>query len=148
MIMETIKLNFNAPILGEGRSITLEVPYSDGIIATSRFCPMELLSGDVELLAALNGEPLEDFVKDCKLQLDFANKAYDNSSMHEAFIAGLMASVLEHKARSVSLTTKEYLLHLDAFSYLVNACGVSAVQVTRMYPKILESVIHAIESQL
>lgn len=139
--METIKLNFNAPVLGVGKTVTLEVPYSNGIVATSRFCPMELLSGDVELLAALNGEPLEDFVKDCKLQLAFAKKAGDQSTMHEAFIAGLMASVMEHQARSGDLTTKDYLLHLDAFSYLVNACGVSADQVTRMYPKVLESIV-------
>lgn len=140
--METITLNFDAHVLGDGKTITIEVPYSDGIVATSRFCPMELLSGDVELLAAINGEPLEDFVKDCKLQLAFANEASEKSTMHEAFIAGLMASVMEHQTRSCKLTTKDYLLHLDAFSYLVNACGVSADQVTRMYPKILDSVIH------
>lgn len=142
--METIKLNFDAPVLGEGKTITLEVPYSEGIVATSQFCPMELLSGEVELLAALNGEPLEDFVKDCKLQLAFANEANEQSSMHESFIAGLMASVMEHQARAGKLTMKDYLLHMDTFSYLINACGVSADQVVRMYPKVLESVIHTV----
>lgn len=144
--METIKLNFDAEVLGKGKTITLEMPYSDGVVATSRFCPMELLSGDVKLLAALNGEPLEDFVKDCKLQLSFANKANDQSSMHESFIAGLMASAMEHQARAGKLKMKDYLLHLDVFSYLVNACGVSADQVTRIYPKVLESVILTIEN--
>lgn len=144
--METIKLNFDAPVLGEGKTITLEVPYSEGIVATSQFCPMELLSGEVELLAALNGEPLEDFVKDCKLQLAFANEANEQSSMHESFIAGLMASVMEHHSRTSKLTMKDYLLHMDTFSYLINACGVSADQVVRMYPKVLESVIHTIEN--
>lgn len=143
--METIKLNFDAEVLGKGKTITIEMPYSDGVVATSRFCPMELLSGDVKLLAALNGEPLEDFVKDCKLQLAFANEANEQSSMHESFIAGLMASVMEHQARTDKLTMKDYLLHMDAFSYLINACGVSADQIIRMYPKVLESVIHTIE---
>ena len=144
--METIKLNFDAEVLGKGKTITIEMPYSDGVVATSRFCPMELLSGDVKLLAALNGEPLEDFVKDCKLQLAFANEANNQSSLHESFIAGLMASVMEHQARSCKLTMKDYLLHMDTFSYLINACGVSADQVVRMYPKVLESVIHTIEN--
>lgn len=144
--METIKLNFDAEVLGKGKTITIEMPYSDGVVATSRFCPMELLSGEVELLAALNGEPLEDFVKDCKLQLAFANEANEQSSMHESFIAGLMASVMEHQARAGKLTMKDYLLHMDTFSYLINACGVSADQVVRMYPKVLESVIHTIEN--
>lgn len=145
--METIKLNFDAEVLGKGKTITIEMPYSDGVVATSRFCPVELLSGDVKLLAALNGEPLEDFVKDCKLQLAFANKATEQSSLPEAFIAGLMASVMEHQARSCKLTMKDYLLHMDAFSYLINACGVSTYQVIRMYPKVLESVIHTIENR-
>lgn len=144
--METIKLNFDAPVLGEGNTITLEVPYSDGVVATSRFCPTELLSGDVELLAALNGEPLEDFVKDCKLQLEFANATKEESTPHEAFIAGLMASVMEHSSRSHKLSMKDYLLHLDAFCYLVNAGGVSEEQVKGMYTKILDSIIKTIES--
>ena len=144
--METIKLNFDAEVLGKGKTITIEMPYSDGVVATSRFCPMELLSGDVKLLAALNGEPLEDFVKDCKLQLAFANEANNQSSLHESFIAGLMASVMEHHYRTSKLTMKDYLLHMDTFSYLINACGVSADQVVRMYPKVLESVIHTIEN--
>lgn len=144
--METIKLNFDAEVLGKGKTITIEMPYSDGVVATSRFCPMELLSGDVKLLAALNGEPLEDFVKDCKLQLAFANEANNQSSLHDSFIAGLMASVMEHHFRTSKLTMKDYLLHMDTFSYLINACGVSADQVVRMYPKVLESVIHTIEN--
>ena len=144
--METLKLNFDSEVLGKGKSLNLEVPYSEGIVATSKFCPMELLSGDVELLAALNGEPLEDFVKDCKLQLEYANETTDNSSVYEAFIAGLMASVMEHHTRTGKLSMKDYLLHLDVFSYLVNAYGVSADQVTKMYPKILDSLIHTFES--
>ena len=145
--METIKLNFDAEVLGKGKTITIEMPYSDGVVATSRFCPMELLSGDVKLLAALNGEPIEDFVKDCKLQLAFANEANEQSAMRESFIAGLMASVMEHHARTGKLNMKDYLLHMDVFSYLINACGVSTDQVIRMYPKVLESVIHTIENR-
>ena len=144
--METIKLNFDADVLGKGRSITVELPYSDGIVATSRFCPMELLSGDIELLAALNGEPLEDFVRDCKLQLSFAKEANTQSSIHEAFIAGLMASVMENRARTGRLTMKDYLLHTDAFSYLIHAAGVDANQVSRMYPKVLESIVNTIDT--
>lgn len=145
--METIKLNFDADVLGKNKTITLELPYSEGIVATSRFCPMELLSGDVELIAALNGEPLEDFVKDCKLQLNFANKVQDSSSLHETFIAGLMASVMEHSSRSGELSLKDYLLHMDTFCYLVNACGISEANVKQMYPKVLDSVKKVMKSQ-
>lgn len=144
--METIKLNFDAEFLGKGRTLTLELPYSDGVVATSRFCPMELLTGEVELLAALNGEPLEEFVRDCKLQLEFAKETKGSSLPQEAFIAGLTASVLEHISRSGKLSMKEYLLHVDALSYLVNAAGVPDEQVTVMYPKILKSVVDTVHS--
>lgn len=144
--METIKLNFDADILGKGKTLTLEIPYSGGVVATNRFCPVELLSGEVELLAALNGESLEEFIHDCKLQLKFANEAKEQSTLHEAFIAGLLASVMEHIARSGKLSQKEYLLHLDAFSYLVNASGISENQVITMYPNILKSIKDTIES--
>ena len=34
--METIKLNFDAEVLGKGKTITIEMPYSDGVVATIR----------------------------------------------------------------------------------------------------------------
>ena len=75
-----------------------------------------------------------------------ADSNNNQSSLHDSFIAGLMASVMEHHSRTSKLTMKDYLLHMDTFSYLINACGVSADQVVRMYPKVLESVIHTIEN--
>lgn len=146
--METIKLSFEAKILGSGKEISFEIPYSEGIVATSRFCPLELLNSNVELLAALNGESLESFVKDCKMQLEFANEVYPQlRSLHESFIAGLIASVLEHKRRSSQLSMKDFLLHVDAFSYLQFASGVSEEQIIRMYPKILDTVIQTLKDQ-
>lgn len=143
--METIRLNFDAEVLGPGKTITVEMPYSDGVVATSRFCPVQLLSGDVELLAAINGEPLDDFVADCKLQLRFAKEAIKDSNLHEAFIAGLVASVMEHKAHKEYLSYKEYLLHLDVFSWLVYAAGINEAQVSSMYPKVLDSIMKTID---
>lgn len=54
--METLKLNFDAQIFGQPKSLTVEVPYQNGIVATSEFCPTELLSGTVDLMAAIRGE--------------------------------------------------------------------------------------------
>lgn len=139
--METIKLNFDANILGSERSLNIELPYSNGIVATSKFCPAQLLSGDVDLLAALNGEPLEDFVADCRLQLRFAEEEAKASSIHEAFIAGLVASVVEHTSRAGKLTLKDYLLHMDVFSHLIFSAGIPESQVSNIYSKILDSVM-------
>lgn len=48
--------------MGESRTYVVEVPYQDGIVATSEFCPTELLSGTVELMAAIRGETLDKFI--------------------------------------------------------------------------------------
>ena len=67
--METINLSFDSNILGANKILTVEVPYADSMVATSQYCPKELLNGDMELLAALNGQSLDGFVADCKSQL-------------------------------------------------------------------------------
>lgn len=147
--METLKLSFDAEMLGPAMTLTIEVPYSDGIVATSRFCPLELLEGDINLIAALNGESLEDFVRDCKMQLKIASEVYPQSpSIHEAFIAGLIGSVMEHKGRVGQLSMKALLLHVDAFSYLVHASCASEDQVKHMYSKVLESVSKTVQGEL
>lgn len=67
--MESLKLNFDAAIFGNPRTFIVEVPYQNGIVATSEFCPTELLSGAVDLMAAIRGESLDDFMADCRRQL-------------------------------------------------------------------------------
>ena len=54
--MESLRLDFEACILGQKRNIIVEVPYQNGLVATSEFCPTEFLSGDVKLFAAVHGE--------------------------------------------------------------------------------------------
>ena len=53
MSMEKLKLNFDIEVRGEPRTYRVEVPYKNGIVATSGFCPTELLSGTVDLTAAI-----------------------------------------------------------------------------------------------
>mgnify|MGYP007025190828 CR=1 FL=1 len=68
--MESLKLNLEATILGDPRTLVVEVPYQNGIVATSEFCPTELLSGTVDLMAAIRGESLDDFMADCRQSKD------------------------------------------------------------------------------
>lgn len=138
--METLKLTFDAGFLGNGGTLILEVPYQDGIVATSRFCPKELLNGEVELLAALNGESLDDFVADCNKQLIGAKLATEGCSVTEALVAGLTASVMEHQSRVGLLSKKAILLHIDAFSHLLHAAIGMPEQVERTYQSVFTSL--------
>ena len=81
------------------------------------------------------------------MQLAFANEIKEHTSLQESLIAGLLASVIAHQTHSEKLSMKDFLLHIDAFSHLVYATGVSEEQVKLMYPKILDSVIKTVEAQ-
>ena len=138
--METINLSFDSNILGANKILTVEVPYADSMVATSQYCPKELLNGDMELLAALNGQSLDGFVADCKRQLMAASATEEAKSLVDAHIAGLIASVMAHYSYQKSLTLKDILLHADVFSHLLVADGTSANEVRRIYPKIVNSI--------
>ncbi len=138
--METINLSFDSKINGENKTLIVEVPYADSMVATSQFCPKELLSGDIDLLAALNGQTLDNFVADCKNQLLAAAATEEAKTLIDAHIAGLIASVMAHYSCQTSLSLKEILLHVDVFSHLLHAYGVSSEDVRRMYPEVVKSI--------
>ena len=138
--METINLTFDSAILGAKKTLTVEVPYADSMVATSQYCPKNLLSGDVDLLAALNGQPLDGFVADCKNQLLAASATEEAKTLVDAHIAGLIASVMAHYSCQSVLSLKEILLHVDVFSHLLHADGVSSEEVHKLYPEVVKSI--------
>ena len=138
--MESIKFTFDSDIRGGHKTLSVEVPYSDAMVATSQYCPPELLSGDIDLLAALNGQTLDCFVADCKNQLKAAAAMEEANSVIDAHIAGLIASAMAHYSCQQSLSMKEILLHVDVFSHLLVADGISPEEVCRIYPEIVKSI--------
>ncbi|MDE5808263.1 MAG: hypothetical protein K2H76_09105, partial [Muribaculaceae bacterium] len=93
--MESLRLSFEANILGERKNLIVEVPYSNGLVATSEFCPTEYLSGSVELMAAVRGETLDKFMADCRHQLIAMEKITEADTPLDAHIGGLMAAVMD-----------------------------------------------------
>lgn len=138
--METLKLNFDTEIKGEPRTYVVEVPYQDGTVATSEFCPTELLSGSVDLMAAVRGESLDEFMADCRLQLAAMSKIEDADSDLDRHIGALMAVVMDHYSRHNEVSLGDLLIYVDCFSLLLKAAGFAPDEIRAIYPRVTETI--------
>ncbi|MBD5294716.1 MAG: hypothetical protein HDS25_00130 [Bacteroides sp.] len=139
--MEKLKLNFDTEILGEPRTYIVEVPYENGIVATSEFCPTDLISGSVDLMAAVRGESLDKFMVDCRMQLLAMSKISEVDTVLDLHIGALMAAVMEHLSRNKVISFGDLLIYVDCFSLLLNAAGFDRDEIYSMYPRIVHSIL-------
>lgn len=140
--MENLKLNFDAVILGDPTTFTVEVPYHDGIVATSEFCPTELLSGSVDLMAAIRGESLDKFMSDCRKQLIAMSKIEEADTKLDLHIGGLMAAVMDQFSRKEKIAFGDLLIYVDIFSLLLKAAGFDSDEIHSMYPFITRTILN------
>lgn len=141
MSMEKLKLNFDIEVQGEPRTYIVEVPYQNGIVATSEFCPTELLSGTVDLMAAIRGESLDKFMADCRMQLLAMSKITEADTALDRHIGGLMAVVMEHLSRKNNISFGDLLIYVDCFSLLLKAAGFVRDEIYSMYPRITHTIL-------
>lgn len=139
--MENLKLYFDTEIHGEPRTYIVEVPYLEGTVATSEFCPTELLSGTVELMAAIRGESLDKFMTDCRMQLLAMSKITEADTDLDRHIGGLMAVVMEHFSRKKKIDFGDLLMYVDCFSLLLKAAGFSPDEIKDIYPHVTRSIV-------
>lgn len=139
--MESLKLNFDATILGNPRTFIVEVPYQNGIVATSEFCPTELLSGTVDLMAAIRGESLDDFMADCRRQLLAMSKITVAENELDCHIGGLMAAVMDHLSRNKHIVFGDLLIYIDCFSLLLKAAGFDSNEIRNIYPRVTRTIV-------
>ncbi|MDE6027986.1 MAG: hypothetical protein K2G23_07940 [Muribaculaceae bacterium] len=139
--MESLRLSFEANILGERKNLIVEVPYSNGLVATSEFCPTEYLSGSVELMAAVRGETLDKFMADCRHQLIAMEKITEADTPLDAHIGGLMAAVMDRLSRKGSITFAELLSYADCFSLLLKGSGFDSEEIREIYPRLIRTII-------
>lgn len=140
--MESLKLKFDTEILGKPRSFIVEVPYQDGIVATSEFCPTELLSGTVDLMAAIRGESLDKFMADCRKQLLAMSKITEADTDLDRHIGGLMAAVMDHFSRNKRIVFGELLIYIDCFSLLLKAAGFDSDEIRTIYPRVTKTIVN------
>ena len=139
--MEKLKLNFDTEILGQPHTYVVEVPYQEGIVATSEFCPTELLSGAVDLMAAVRGETLDKFMAHCRMQLLAMSKIKEVDTDLDRHIGGLMAVVMEHLSRQKKIVFGELLIYTDCFSLLLKAGGFDSDEIRNIYPRVTKTIV-------
>lgn len=139
--METLKLNFDTHICDTPHTLTVKVPYQEGMVATSSFCPKEFLTGSVDLMAAVRGETLDRFLSSCNLLLHAASKISDAENTLDRLIGGLMALVMTHFSQNGKMTTGDLLLYVDCFSHLLEAEGFEDPVIRLMYPRIVKTIV-------
>ena len=139
--MESLNLNFDTEILGEPRTLIVEVPYQNGIVATSEFCPTELLSGAIDLMAAVRGESLDKFMADCRKQLHAMSKITEAESDLDLHIGGLMAVVMDHFSRNNRIEFGDLLIYVDCFSLLLKADGYDGEEIRTIYPRVTKTIV-------
>lgn len=138
--MESLKLNFDTEMRGEPRTLIVEVPYQNGIVATSEYCPTELLSGTVDLMAAIRGESLDKFMADCRKQLLAMSKITEADSDLDLHIGGLMAVVMDHFSRNSRIVFGDLLIYVDCFSLLLKADGYDNEEIRTIYPRVTKTI--------
>ena len=139
--MEKLKLNFDTIVKGEPRTYIVEVPYQNGIVATSEYCPTEFLSGTVDIMAAVRGESLDKFIADSRMQLLAISQITDVDTELDRHIGGLMAVIMTHLSRKKELSFGDLLRYIDCFSLLLKAAGFEGDEIHAMYPKIARTIL-------
>lgn len=138
--MEKLKLIFDTDS-GTRKKYEVEVPYKDGIVITSEYCPMEMLSGNLDLLAAFRGEPLDKFMENCRKQVFAMSQIHESESPMDTHIGGLMAVVMDHLSRDNTITYGELLIYVDCFSLLLKGAGFEEKEIRKLYPRIVNSIV-------
>lgn len=139
--MESLKLNFDAIIHNEPKTFVVEVPYQDGVVVTSKYCPTSFLSGSVDLMAAIRGETLDKFMADCRRQLVAIAKITEADTELDLHIGGLMAAVMDHLSRAKRISFGELLIYVDCFSHLLEAAGFEEREIREIYPRVTRTIL-------
>ena len=138
--MEKLKLKFDTGSGADLKEYVVEVPYKEGIVITSEFCPTELISGDVDLLAALRGESLDRFMEDCRKQVLALSHIKEADSQIDLHIGGLMAVVMDHLSRNKTINYGDLLIYVDCFALLLRGSGFDEKEIREIYPRVIQTI--------
>lgn len=139
--MEILKLNFDVNNPRMPGSLIVEVPYKDGIVATSQFCPTRLMEGSVGLMAAVRGITLDRFMDECRIQTRAMSNIDEAESPLDLHIGALMAVVVSYMESNPELSLDDLLTFTDCFSLLLKADSFADEEIRKIYPEIIETIV-------
>lgn len=140
-MMETRNFCFEATILGRRKDLIVKAPVENGAVITNKFCPQELLTGGLSFITVVNGECIEEFIQDCRVQVLGIKGAGDTGSRLDAHIGGLMAAVMHHITRCGRLIFGDLLIYMDCFALLLEADGFSEAEIRQNYIRVCRTIV-------
>jgi len=139
--MEKRKFLFEACIAGVQKDLIFSAPVENGAVITNEYCPQELLTGGLSFVTAINGESLDEFINDCRMQVNVMAAMKNVKSIMDIHIGGLMAAVVAHINRCGRLIFGDFLIYMDCFSYLLAADGFNEKEIRHAYPQVIRSIV-------
>ena len=139
--METQNFNFVGNINGQRKKLVVIAPVENGGVYTNKYCPQELLTGGLGFVVAVNGENLDEFVKDCQKQMIAMEAAGVQKTLLDVHIAGLMGAVMDHLTRCGRLIFGDLLIYMDCFCLLLEADGFSEDEIGDIYPRVTRTIV-------
>lgn len=139
--LETQKFTFAGNINGHDKKLFVEVPVNENGVYTNKYCPQDLLTGGLNFITAINGESLDEFLLDCRKQVEAMEAAGKQNTLLDVHVAGLMAVVMDHLANCGRLIFRDLLIYMDCFSLLLQADGFSDDEINEIYPQITRTIV-------
>ena len=136
--MAKLQLKFDTDTV----AYTIEVPYKDGVVITSEYCPTECYLAKVDILAACRGEPLDEFMEGCRKQISAITRIKEADTPIDRHIGGLMAVVMDHLSRYKGMALGELLKYVDCFSHLLKGAGYKDEEINEIYPRVTQTIRH------
>ena len=142
--MEMKEIRFRTKIQGDEKDWRIVIPVENSYAITNGFCPKELLTGGMEgiVVDAINGEALQEFVEDCKLQI-CGMQASAVTTLADIHMDGLVHAVVTHISKCGRLIFGDLLIYVDCFSYLLQADGFADAEIRRIYPQVTKTLVDA-----
>ncbi len=139
--MEIRRFSFAGTINGNSKELVVKVSVENGSVYTNKYCPLDLLTGGISFVTAVNGESIGEFVTDCQKQVQAMETAGKQNSLLDVHVAGLMAAIMDHLSRCGRLIFGDLLIYMDCFSLLLEADGFPEAEIKEIYPRVTRTIV-------
>lgn len=141
--------NFQMKVNGCMKTVTVSVPYENGMVITSEFCPPQLLTTGIAPLpwmqtSPIHGESEQEFINDCKMQIQIINDVEGQYGTIDSHQKALSNVVIAHIRRCGRLLFQDLLIYIDIYCYLLKAAGYSTVEAKGNYALITKALVDSL----
>lgn len=141
--------NFQMKVNGCTKTVPISVPYENGMVITSEFCPPQLLAtgaGPLPWLqtSPIHGESEQEFINDCQMQIQTINEIEGQYGTIDSHQKALSSVVVAHIRRCGRLLFQDLLIYIDIYYHLLKAAGYSTTETKGNYALITKASVDSL----